>query len=141
MVWVRRRPDGIGIASQRPVATRGHRTGGFTLIELLVVVAIVGILVAIALPQFAGQQGKAFDARVENDTRLAAIAQEAYYAGALVYSSNCTSLPGFAPSPGVTFSECTGGAVGFRVTAEHGSATKSCTFDSLGTPTMTCAPN
>lgn len=121
-----------------PVAAGRHGEGGFTLIELLVVVATIGILVAIALPQFASRQGSAFDARVESDTRLAAIAQEAYFAGTLVYSSSCTALPGYTPSPGIQFSECTGNASGFRLTVEHPNANQKCTFDNLATPTMAC---
>lgn len=52
---------------------------GFTLIELLIVVAIIGILAAIAVPNFLNAQIKAKIARVYADQHAISITLEQYY--------------------------------------------------------------
>jgi len=58
---------------------------GFTLIELLIVVAIIGILAAIAIPQFSSYRMKAYNSAAQSDLKNTKTALESYYADNQVY--------------------------------------------------------
>ena len=112
---------------------------GFTLIELLVVLSIIGTLAAIAIPQFASRQSKAFDARVISDVRNAAVAEEAVYDDEGDYQEgDCVDLPGIRGSAGVTCSISVSGDA-YTVTASHPAARKSCTWNNHTVPSLTCS--
>lgn len=58
---------------------RGNKEG-FTLIELMIVIAIIGILAAIAIPNFISYRNKAFCSAAESDANNIAAGLADYYA-------------------------------------------------------------
>ena len=101
---------------------------GFTLVELLIVVAIIGILAAIAIPQFAAYRERAYCGSQESDLANLAIAQEAYFVDESAYKTKAgvilADLPGFGNSPLVTVNTTQVAGAGtvpvhFTATAAH----------------------
>lgn len=58
---------------------------GFTLVELMIVVAIIGILAAIAIPQFSKYRSRAQNSAALSDLRNTSTDFEGYYAEWTVY--------------------------------------------------------
>lgn len=74
-----------GVANAAPLFFQKYKQSGFTLIELMIVVAIIGILAAIAIPQFSSYRAKAFNATALQDLRSIMTAEEAEFAGTQAY--------------------------------------------------------
>jgi len=68
---------------------------GFTLIELMIVIAIIGILAAIAIPQFSAYRKRGYNSAAQSDLKNAITAQEAYFVDNQNYASSTSDLTSY----------------------------------------------
>jgi type IV pilus assembly protein PilA len=68
------------------------------------VIAIIGLLAAIAIPQFIAYRARGIDSRMQSALKNAAVAMESYFAEKQFYPTTVTAITavGFNPTAGVS---------------------------------------
>ena len=109
---------------------------GFTLIEMMIAIAIIGILAAIAIPQFSYYRLRAFNSAANEDLRNAETAQETYFVDAKSYANAINLITGsryglfISQNVSVTITSAT--TSGFIMSAYHSSGDKTWSISGTG---------
>lgn len=119
-------------------AIPGHlrRAEGFTLSELMIVVAIIGILAAIAIPNFLSYQAKARQSEAKVALGGIFTSALAYFAEHDTFSVSPADSLHYSPSGSPRYDYYFGGtAAANRITASQGGAVSPCNVAPSASPT------
>ena len=107
---------------------------GFTLIELMIVIAIIGILAAIAIPQFVAYRQKGYNTSAKSDLKNFQTACQAYFADNPTASSCDTTNvnTAFSSGPNVTIKPAGTGQTLTGSTSYHTSGSSTYTISATG---------
>lgn len=106
---------------------------GFTIIEIMIVVVVIGILAAIAIPQFAGYRQRTQDTAAKSALHQLAKAQEDYYTQHETYTAgrgNLYAASGWTVEPPVVVNILSASKTSWSATAAHQASSNTWTYSS-----------
>ncbi len=121
----------------------GKGRKGFTIVELMIVIAIIGILAAIAIPQYGIYKDRTYVAVMQSDCNSVRLAEEVYSMDKNSYTTKLSDLaayglPNVTPGHMVVIRPVNNIARDYKITVTSSNSAKQVVYDSTtGQTTVT----